>query len=156
MLPIADAKLLFHLLTNINYGFHRDEMLYLALGRHLDFGYWSNPPLIGWIAWFIQTFLGDSMFAVRLIPNLLSTCVLILTALIAREMGGNKYAQFLAAFAMLVAPTAIRPGWLFQPVVVDIFFWMLCTYFIVRYLRSEDKRNILYFSIAFGFGLLNK
>ncbi|MBK7872037.1 MAG: glycosyltransferase family 39 protein [Saprospiraceae bacterium] len=150
------SKARFHLFTNVNYGFQRDAYLYLALGRHLDFGYWSNPPLIGWIAWFIQTFLGDSMFVVRLIPNILSTCVLILTALIAREMGGNKYAQFLAAFGMLVSPALVRSSWLFQPVVVDIFFWALCIYFIIKYLRSEDKQNILYFGIAFGFGLLNK
>lgn len=156
ILPIAAVKLTIHLLTNINYGLHRDAFLYLALGRHLDFGYWSNPPLIGWVAWFVQTFLGDSMFAVRLIPTLLGSSILIITALIARELGGGKYAQFLTAFAMLLSPTLIRPSWMFQPVIFDIFFWTLSTFFIVRYLRSEDKRNVLYFGLTLGLGLLNK
>lgn len=153
---IAAAKLLFHLFTNVNYGFHRDEMLYLALGRHLDVGYWSNPPLLGWIAALIQTVLGDSMFATRLIPSLFSTGILILTALMAREMGGGRYAQFLAGICILFAVTFTRSGWLFQPVGVDMFFWTLFCYLLLRYLNTEDRRYLLYFGIAFGFGFLNK
>ncbi|MDX1940354.1 MAG: glycosyltransferase family 39 protein [Saprospiraceae bacterium] len=156
ILSVAAAKLIFHLFTNVNYGFHRDEMLYLALGRHLDAGYWSNPPLIGWIAWFIQAFLSDSMFAVRLVPSLLGTSILIITALIAREMGGGKYAQFLAAFGMLVSPALVRSSWLFQPVIIDVFFWTFSTYFIIKYLQSKEKQNIIYFGITIGLGLLNK
>ena len=112
ILAVAAAKLLFHLFTNVNYGFHRDEMLYLALGRHLDVGYWSNPPLLGWIAAFVQTVLGDSMFATRIIPSLFSTGILILTALMAREMGGGRYAQFLAGICILFAVSARWCGYL--------------------------------------------
>jgi len=156
LLALAAVKLLFHLLTNINYGFHRDEMLYLALGRHLDFGYWSNPPLIGWIAAFIQTVLGDSMFVVRLIPSLLGTGLLVLTGVMARETGAGKYGQFLAALCILVSPAYMRGSWLFQPVMIDVCFWALFCYLILRYLNTEDRRYLLYFGVAFGFGFLNK
>lgn len=156
IVALTAAKLLFHLFTNTNYGFHRDEMLYLALGRHLDVGYWSNPPLIGWLAALIQTVLGDSMFAVRLLPSLFSTGILILTALMAREMGGGRYAQFLAGFCILFAVTFTRSGWLFQPVGIDMFFWTLFCYLTLRYVNTEDKRYLLYFGVAFGLGFLNK
>lgn len=156
IIALAAAKLLFHLFTNINYGFHRDEMLYLALGRHLDWGYWSNPPLIGWIAAFIQTVLGDSMFAVRLIPSLLSTSILVLCALMAREMGAGRYGQFLAGVCILFAISFTRSGWLFQPVGIDIFFWTLFCYLILKYLNTKEKRYLLYFGLAFGLGFLNK
>jgi len=153
---LAAAKLLLHLFTNVNYGFHRDEMLYLALGRHLDVGYWSNPPLIGWIAAFIQTVLGDSMFAVRLIPSLFSTGILVLTCLMARELGGGRYAQLLAGVCIIFAISFTRSGWLFQPVGVDIFFWTLFCYLILRYLNTKNHHYLLYFGAAFGFGFLNK
>ncbi|MFN7116326.1 MAG: ArnT family glycosyltransferase [Saprospiraceae bacterium] len=156
ILLLAAAKLLFHLFTNVNYGFHRDEMLYLALGRHLDFGYWSNPPLVGWIAAFIQAVLGDSMFAVRLIPSLFSTGILILTCLMAREMGGGRYAQLLAGLSILLTISFTRSGWLFQPVGVDMFFWTLFCYLVLRYLNTENPRYLLGFGVAFGFGFLNK
>lgn len=156
IIALAAAKLLFHLFTNVNYGFHRDEMLYLALGRHLDWGYWSNPPLIGWIAAFIQTVLGDSMFAVRLIHSLLSTSILVLCVLLAREMGAGRYGQFLAGACVLFSISFTRSAWLFQPVGVDIFFWTLFCYLILKYLNTDNKRYLLYFGIAFGFGFLNK
>lgn len=156
LLLLAAAKLLFHLLTNVNYGFHRDEMLYLALGRHPDLGYWSNPPLIGWIAALIQAVLGDTMFTVRLIPSLFSTGILTLTCLMAREMSGGRYAQFLAGWCVLLAISFTRSGWLFQPVGVDMFFWTLFCYLVLRYLNTQKPHYLLGFGAAFGVGFLNK
>lgn len=59
------AKLLLHLYVNNLWSFHRDELLYLALGRHLDWGYASVPPLIGFWAWFGNELLGGSVGAIR-------------------------------------------------------------------------------------------
>ncbi len=64
----AGIKLLLHLFTNTRYGFHRDEFLYLALGKHPGWGYWSNPPFIGWVSFANQHLFGDSLFAMRLVP----------------------------------------------------------------------------------------
>jgi 4-amino-4-deoxy-L-arabinose transferase-like glycosyltransferase len=150
------AKLAIHLYANTLWGFHRDEFLYLALGRHLDWGYWSNPPLIGWVSALLQGTVGDSLFAVRLFPMLASSAVLVLGVLMARQLGGGRYAQFLAGAALLLTPANLRPGLLFQPVVLDIFFWSLLAYLVIRYLNTEDRRYILWFGVAAGLGLLNK
>ncbi|MEO6038667.1 MAG: hypothetical protein ABIQ93_09660, partial [Saprospiraceae bacterium] len=48
------VKVLFHLVTAQSLGFHRDELLYQALGRHPAWGYWSNPPFTGLISWLSQ------------------------------------------------------------------------------------------------------
>ncbi len=150
------AKLAIHLYANTLWGFHRDEFLYLALGRHLDWGYWSNPPLIGWISALLQATAGDSLFAIRLFPALVSSAVLVLAVLMARQLGGGRYAQFLAGAAMLLTPANLRPGMLFQPVILDIFFWSLLAYLVICYINTENKRYILYFGLAAGLGLLNK
>ena len=65
--PLLFLKLAIHLLTNTNYGFHRDELLYVALGQHPSFGYWSNPPLLGWLSAFVQNTLGAHLWSLRLI-----------------------------------------------------------------------------------------
>lgn len=61
LLFFVTLKVLFHLATAQSLGFHRDELLYLALGRHLDWGYWSNPPFTGFVAWCSQAIWGASL-----------------------------------------------------------------------------------------------
>ncbi len=150
------AKLLVHLPFISNYGFQRDELLYLALGRHPAAGYWSNPPLIGWISALTQATLGDSVVAVRLVALLTGCAVLVLAVLMARELGGGRWAQALAALPMLTTAAFVRSSGLFQPVVFDIFWWTLLLYLTLRYLNSEQPRWLLGFGAAFGLALLNK
>lgn len=150
------AKLVLHVYTNTLWGFHRDEFLYLSLGRHLDWGYWSTPPLTGWVSALLQATVGDSLFAIRLFPMLVSCGLIVLVVFMARELGAGRYGQFLAGAAMLLTPANLRPGMLFQPVMPDIFFWALLAYLVVLYINSENRLHILYFGLVFGLSFLNK
>lgn len=156
LLPILLIKLILHLIANPRYGFHRDELLYMALGQHPDFGYWSVPPFIGILSWLTQHSLGVSVMAFRLLPTLTGIGLMLLVALIAREFGGGRWAQFMAALGVFVAPVYMRTSMLFQPVIFDIFFWTLAFYWIVRYLKEEKNQYLYLFFISLGFGLLNK
>ncbi|MCB9053692.1 MAG: glycosyltransferase family 39 protein [Lewinellaceae bacterium] len=156
LLSLVLVKLLLHIYTNTLWGFHRDEFLYLSLGRHLDWGYWSNPPLIGWVSALLQATVGDSLFAIRLFPMLVSCGLMVLVVLMARELGAGRYGQFLAGVAMLLTPANLRPGMLFQPVMPDIFFWGLLAYMVIRYVNTEHRRYILFFGLAFGLSFVNK
>lgn len=152
----AVAKLLLHLLTNREYGFHRDELLYLELGRHLDWGYWSNPPMIGLISYCNQLVLGDGLFATRLVPALFGSAVLFLICLMARDLGGRRSAQVLAGIAGFSSLAYLRSSHMFQPVIIDVFFWTLVTWIIIRYLQSHQKKWLLVLGLALGLGFLNK
>lgn len=153
---IIAAKLSLHFFTNGNYSYHRDELLYLALGDHTDFGHWSTGPLMGWISWFTQTLIGDSPFAIRLLPTLLGSGLIVLAAAMARDLGGRKWGQFLAGLSILVSPIYLRASTLFQPVIFDIFLWTTFTFLLLRYLVSEKPKYIIAFGVAFGISLLNK
>ena len=155
-LAFAAAKLLLHLATNSHYGFHRDELLYLALGKHPDWGFWSNPPFIGFVSFLSQNLLGDSLFATRLAPALFGAGVLFFTCLIARELGGKNFAQILAGLAAFTSLAFLRTGHMFQPVGIDIFFWTLCMWLVVRFLKTEKDSWLLWLGAALGVGLLNK
>ena len=95
---IAVLTLLAHFFTYNNLGFHRDELLYLALGRHLATGFWSNPPLIGLISYLSQLIPGDTLFTTRLFPAIAGAVLVIITGLIARELGRRKNACITAGF----------------------------------------------------------
>src|SRR5438270_8534293 len=97
---LCSAKLLLHLFTSVrNYGYFRDELYYLDLARHLDWGYVDCAPLIAVYAK-IALLLGGSLAALRILPALAGTALVALSILIARELGGGRYAQFLTGLAV--------------------------------------------------------
>ena len=150
------AKLAIHLPFIDQYGFHRDEYLYIAAGNHPAWGYWSNPPLIGWISWLGQHTIGDSIVAIRLLPLLASMALITLIIYTCRELGGGLWGQAIAGVAALATMPHLRAGGMFQPVIFDILIWTALTYFIVRYLKRRNGKDLLWFGVLLGIGLLNK
>ncbi len=145
-----------HLLVANNLEYHRDELLYFSLGLHPAFGFATVPPMIGWLAWLLQNTLGHDLFAVRILPALMSGVMIWLGAAIAKDLGGSHYARVLSAIGFLIAGFSMRTYSLFMPVFLDIFFWTLLLFLIVRYVNSEKGKYLLIFGIAAGFSLLNK
>jgi Dolichyl-phosphate-mannose-protein mannosyltransferase len=155
-LSFAGIKLLLHLATNTHYGFHRDELLYLALGKHLDWGYWSNPPFIGFVSFVNQSLFGGSLFATRLVPALFGAGLLFFTCLIAKDLGGKKFAQILTGLAMMGSIAYLRSSHMFMPVIIDVFFWTLSAWVVIRYLKSNENKWLLWLGVAIGIGFMNK
>ncbi|MCB0664555.1 MAG: glycosyltransferase family 39 protein [Saprospiraceae bacterium] len=163
LLFLAAIKLILHFSTNTLWSLHRDALLYLALGRHLDLGYASVPPSIGFFSWVASNILGGSVFAVRLIPTIISTLTVVITGLIAHEMtrdldtpSKGKFASLLVGIAGLTSGAFLRPGMMLQPVVFDIFYWTLICWLVIKYLNSENKKWLHWLGAGIGFGLLNK
>src|SRR6476469_3967130 len=126
VLYIVAAKLLLHLLTVARYGIFRDEMYYLACSRHMAWGYVDHPPLTVWVAWFSRVVLGDSPLGVRLLPILAGGVAVWLTGKLAREMGGGRFAQGLAALAVVVVPIyLVGHHWLTDNV-FEHLIWTAC------------------------------
>jgi len=156
ILFLALFSIFLHLIFINNLEYHRDELLYFSLGQHPDFGFATVPPLIGWIAWLMQNTFGYSLFAVRLFPALISGAMVFLVAEIARELGGSHYARLLAATGLISSTFGLRTFFLFQPVHLDLFFWTLSIYLIIRYINSKKEKYLLIFGIVAGLSLLNK
>src|SRR6266436_9547330 len=86
---IALAKLLFHLYFNNRYGYFRDEFDYMSCGDHLAWGYVDQPPLLPFLVRVSRMVLGDSLRSIRFLPALATSGVVVLTAMITRELGGR-------------------------------------------------------------------
>ena len=153
---IAIFTLVVHMATYNTLGFHRDELLYLELGRHLAAGYWSNPPLIGFISYITQLLPGSALFTLRLFPALAGALLIIITGLMTRELGGKTYAQVLACISLAISLLFMRAFSMFQPVCFDILFWSLILYAFLRYINTERPLYLILVGVAFGFGFLNK
>ncbi len=155
---LAAVKLGLHLWVNATtpYGFHRDELLYLAMGRHLQLWRMDFPPGIALLAEASRAVLGDSLSAIRFAPALAGTALLVAAALFARELGGGRWAQGLAALAVLASPLLLRSANLFQPVVFDQVAWTAALLAVARISRNGDPRWWIALGAALGLGLLLK
>jgi Dolichyl-phosphate-mannose-protein mannosyltransferase len=156
ILSLALATLLLHVLADVNYGYFRDELYFLACGRHLDWGYVDQPPLVAAIAAFSRWLLGDSLRAIRFFPALAAAGKVLLTGLIARELGGRRYAQVLACVAVIAAPAYLGIDHLLTMNAFEPLFWMGCAYVAIRIIKGGSPKLWLVFGALAGLGLENK
>jgi hypothetical protein len=153
---LACLKLAVHLLTNGQYGYHRDELYYLASSRHPALGYVDYPAITPLLARLDTLLLGNSPWALRLLPSLIGACLVMLVPSIARELGGGRKAQLLAALATATSTLLLGSNWLFQTVVFDQLWWILALYLFARLMRTGDGRLWLAIGGVLGLGLETK
>jgi hypothetical protein len=156
VLAIAACKLLVHLYAGRHYGYFVDELYYLACSRHLDWGYVDQPPLIALVTWMWRSVLGQSLPAIRLLPTLAGVAEVVLTGLMARELGGKRFAQALAAMAALIAPGILGADGLLTMNAFEPLFWMGGAYLLIRLIKTENTKLWIWFGVLSGFGLENK
>jgi hypothetical protein len=150
------VKLLIHLLTNQNYGFFRDELYFIACGEHLSLGYVDQPPLIGLVARFVHVVLGDSLFALRLLPALTGGGVVLLGALICRELGGGRRAMALTGLCTIAAPVFLAMHGYFSMNALDHLLWSAALLLLVRLVRREEPKLWIALGAVLGVAALNK
>ena len=160
-LAIASLALHAAVLAVTPFGIHRDEFLYFSMGNHLRLWHMDFPPAIAILGALSQRLFGHTLAAARVFPAIEGAVLIVLAALIARELGGGRFAQGFAAFAVLASPMFQRNATLFQPVVLDQICWTLALFAIARVARvradgGDTRTPWLAFGVAIGLGLLCK
>ena len=150
------AKLLIHLLTATNYGLHRDTYLYLAESKHLDWGFFSTPPLVAFVTRVHTLIWGDSLLAVRLLPALIGSVSVFLAGWLIKQLKGGSMAQVIGLTAILLSPAYLRPAVLLQPVVFNHLFWLLTAVVVFQLIRSQKPVMLLWFIPVLALGWLAK
>jgi 4-amino-4-deoxy-L-arabinose transferase-like glycosyltransferase len=102
------------------YGWHGDELYFLAAAKHPALGYVDFPPLTAWVGWLIHALFGASLIAFRSFGILLAFAVGILVALIARELGGSRSAQAGAALITVTSPLVLGAGSIYHTTYFDL------------------------------------
>src|SRR5512145_76254 len=113
---------LVHMLTNHQYGFHQDEMVVLDNAYNLSWGYIEYPPVTPFLTRIALQLFGLSLVSARLFAALAQSICLVLTGLMARELGGKRVTQVVAALAAAIAPIALAEGAMVMYVTFD-FLW---------------------------------
>src|SRR5512133_2464218 len=156
LVTFALFAVLVHILLNGQYGFHRDELDFIMSARQLSWGYVSYPPITPFFARMGLELFGESLRGLRVLPAIAQGIVMILAGLIARDMGGKRNAQLMAAFATFITRVSLQGGTLIMYFSFDYLWWVLVAFFIVRLMATEDARYWLGIGAAIGFGMLTK
>ena len=150
----ATFILIVHFFVGNGYGFHRDEFQFLDDARHLQWGFVAYPPLTAFCGRIAIALFGISPQVFRLPAAVVNAASLVLTGLIARELGGRRPAQIIALFATL--PLALAFSSVLQYNTFDLLSWSLIIFFTARLLRTGEERYWIGVGVGIGIGVLSK
>jgi len=153
---MAFGAVIFHIIFNGQYGFHRDELDFIMNARQLAWGYISYPPITPFFARVGLALFGESLRGLRVLPAVAQGIAMVLAGLMARDMGGKRNAQILAAFAVFIAPVSLFGGTVIMYFAFDYLWWVLVAFFTVRLLATDDPRYWLGIGAGIGLGMMTK
>jgi len=156
LLSMAAVIAALHIATNGRYGFHRDELQFLSDARHLDWGFVAYPPMTPFIERIGLSLFGLSLVGLRMFSVIAQAAAIVVTGLMARELGGGRLAQGSAALTIALSGLPMFEGTEFQYSSFDYLWWVLIAYFVIRLLRSENPRWWLAIGLVVGLALLTK
>ena len=156
LVGIACVVALVHVLTNGRYGFHRDELQFLSDAKHLDWGFVAYPPMTPFLERISLAVFGISSTGLRMFSVVAQALALVLTGLMARELGGGRLAQVAATVSVALSALPLFEGTEFQYSSFDYLWWVLIAFFVVRLLKTDDPRWWLAIGAAIGLGLMTK
>ena len=152
---VAGLELLALLLAGDGYGYHRDELYFIAAGHHLAFGFDDQPALTPLIGRASAAIFGRSPAGLRVFSAIEVSAVVLITGAIAREMGAGKRGQTIAAAGIAVSGAVVL-GRLLSTATFDYFAWSVVFWLLVRLLRGTSPREWLWLGLTTGVALENK
>lgn len=140
-------------LTSRGYGYHRDELYF----RMLDpaWGHVDQPPLTPLLVQTISA-IADRTWAIRIPAILAAAGSVPVIALITRELGGDRRAQSLAAWAYASASTPLLMGHVMLTASLDLMVWPTVGLFVMRALLRRQDRWWYAAGAVVGLSMFNK
>jgi 4-amino-4-deoxy-L-arabinose transferase-like glycosyltransferase len=156
ILPAALAELALLVATGNRYGYHRDELYFIQAGRHPALGYDDQPPLTPLLGRLSSAVFGDGPRGLRVVSALAIAAVVVLVALIARELGAGSTGQLVTAAATAASTGLMAAGHILSTTTFDLLLWVAIAWLVTRILARGDERLWLVVGLVTGIALENK
>ncbi|HEX4114189.1 MAG TPA: glycosyltransferase family 39 protein [Stellaceae bacterium] len=132
-----------------------DEAQYWVWARHLDWGYYSKPPVVAWLIGLSSRLFGDTGPAVRLPAPLLHFATAMTVYGCARRLYDLR-TGFWSAVTYATLPGVFVSAMIMSTDAPMLLCWAIAFYAFIRARDSDDRRWWLLVGIAIGIGLLSK
>jgi hypothetical protein len=152
----AIVKFALHIYIAPGYGYFFDELYTIALSRHLAFGYVDLPPLVPALVALSRLLLGESLFAVHIVPALAGSFTLVFACLITKEFGGKSFAVALTALGFIIIPGWLMVDSIFCYDCIDQLILSAFLLYLVRFLQTGNKRLWIVLGFLAGLACLTK
>ena len=156
ILLAAVAKFSIHLINAPSYGLFFDELYTIALSRHLALGYVDLPPLVPTLVALSRALLGESLFAMHIVPALAGSATLIFVCLVTKEFGGKIFAVTLSAMVFIFVPLWLSVDSIFCYDSIDQMILAGFLYTLVRFLQSWNRKLWILLGFIAGLACLTK
>lgn len=149
---IAGLQAAVLLATAWRYGYHGDEFYFIVAGSHPALGYPDQPPLVPLLAWAMHGLGSGSLTVVRLPSAVVGAVTTVLAALSAREIGGGRRAQILAAACTAVSGFALAASHTVGTTTFDMLSTTAFLYLVIRALVRRSGKTLLAAGLVVGIG----
>lgn len=130
-------------LSAMRYGYYYDELYFIAAGKRLSVSYADQGPLVPLLARLMDWQFPGSFPALRIPAITAALVVVVVSALIARELGGGRMAQVLAATACATSVCVLGEAQTLSTNGIDTVLWVVLSWLIVRWVRTRQDSLLL-------------
>ncbi len=152
---LALGAVALHLAFNHRFGYYRDEFYFIDCARHLAWGYVDQPPFAPFVAW-ITAPLGYPVWALRLLPAILSGVTVLFGCAIARELRGNGFAVAMTGLTIILAPGLMGLAYGLSTEILSPAAWSALIYLTMRLVKTQATRLYVPMALVVTVGLYAK
>jgi Dolichyl-phosphate-mannose-protein mannosyltransferase len=152
---LSSLALLIHLAVAHRYDFFRDELYFIACGRHPAFGYMDQPPLVPLLAAATQIF-GQHLVLLRAAAGLGAFGVVWFTCKLAELLEAGPLGVAIAGVAAATAPMFMGLTGTLGTSTFEPLAWTALTFFVARAAVFGDERAWLWAGLVVGLDLETK
>ncbi len=138
--------------TSSRYGYHGDEFYFIVAGSHPAFGYPDQPPLVPLLSWLMHELAPGSLLVLRLPSAIVGGTTTLLAALVAREVGGSRRAQLIAAACTAVSGFALAASHLTSTTTFDLLSTTAFVWLVIRALVRHSGASFSPLVLLSGLG----
>jgi hypothetical protein len=149
---LSAATLALHLAVAQRYDFFRDELYFIACGRHPQLGYVDQPPLVPLVSALSQAF-GEHLFLLRALSALAAAATVWVTVAMARLVGARDFGAALAGAAAAIAPMYLGTMTTVGTSTFEPWLWTLLTYLVTRAILNNEPHLFLWAGLVAGLDL---